>query len=92
VAYAHGDGRFRVHVPLIENWPLTASDSGFGTITQQVSGNAAEPLVFTLPRAGTAGLPDIERLSRGCRCPGDLFTHKDVDEFGNRRSLLNAPN
>ncbi|HXG69125.1 MAG TPA: carboxypeptidase-like regulatory domain-containing protein [Gemmatimonadaceae bacterium] len=75
VAYADGEGRFRVRLPLNEHWPLTASDSGFGAVTQQVSGIVSQPVVLTLPRAGTEGLPDTERLSRGCRCPGNLFPH-----------------
>ncbi len=75
VAYADGEGRFRVRVPLGESWPLTASDSGFARITQHVSGTAAASLVFRLPRSAQTSVPEIERFPRGCRCPGDLFTH-----------------
>ena len=75
VAYADADGRFLVRVPTDATWPLTASDTGFGAVTQQVSGAVAEPTVFRLRYAGTTGVPDSERLSRACRCPGDLFAH-----------------
>jgi Carboxypeptidase regulatory-like domain len=75
VGYADGEGRFRVRVPVTESWPLTASDSGFGSVKLQVSGTADVPIVLTLTRVGTTGLPDTERLKRTCRCAGDLFTH-----------------
>jgi hypothetical protein len=75
-AYADGDGRFQVRLPVNDRWSLTVSDGGFRTETQQVSGNGARPLVFRLARATTAGLPDLQRFTRGCRCPGDPFTHE----------------
>jgi Carboxypeptidase regulatory-like domain len=75
VAYSDADGRFLVRVPIDATWPLTASDTGFPAVTQQVSGSVAEPTVFKLAYAGTTGVPDSERLSRACRCPGDLFAH-----------------
>lgn len=76
VAHADREGRFRVRVPVSESWPLTASDSGFGAVTQEVSGDAEDPVVFRLPRRGTTILPDIEHLNNGgCRCLGGLFTH-----------------
>jgi hypothetical protein len=75
VAYADTEGRFRVRAPVSEPWPLTASDSGFSAVTQQVTGAQTVPVVFRLPATGTSDLPDRERFSRGCRCPGDLFTH-----------------
>lgn len=74
-AYADAEGRFRVRVPVGQAWPLTASDSGFGVVTRQVSADLDDPIVFRLRRAGTTGVPETERLNRGCRCPGDLFTH-----------------
>jgi hypothetical protein len=75
-AYANGDGRFRVRLPLDQRWPLTVSDSGFAAVTQQLSGAAAEPIVFKLAPVTTTGLPGTERFARGCRCPDDLFTHE----------------
>ena len=54
----------------------TAVDrAGFSAVARQVSGTAAEPLVFTLERVDTSGVPYSERLERGCLCPGDLFVH-----------------
>jgi len=72
LAYTDSEGRFRVRVAVNENWPLTASASGFIAVTQQVSGAVEDPIVFKLRRSGTP-LPDIERFYRVC-CPGDLFT------------------
>jgi hypothetical protein len=77
VARADREGRFRVRVPINGTWPLTASDSGFRPVTQDVSGVVAAPVVFTLPRANGTGLPDGEQFARGCRCPGDLFVHPE---------------
>jgi hypothetical protein len=76
VAYADRAGRFLVRLPVDGTWPLTASDSGFGPATLQVSGTTADSIVFRLKHDSKAATPDIERLSRGCRCPGDLFTHQ----------------
>lgn len=77
VAFADTEGRFRVRVPVNKSWSLTASDSGFGAVTQQVSGDADDPVILKLPRTSTTNLPDIEHLNGGCRCPGGLFTHDD---------------
>jgi hypothetical protein len=74
VGYADGEGRFRVRLPVDGTWPLTAFDTGFGTMTRQVSGTGPGAIVFKLKRAGAPAVPDTERLSRGC-CSGDLFTH-----------------
>jgi hypothetical protein len=76
VAYADTEGRFLIRVPVDETWPLTAFDSGFHAVTQQVSGSVPELIVFRLAHAGTTGLPNHERFGRGCRCPGDLFSHR----------------
>lgn len=76
VAHADADGRFVLRAPVAAGWPLTASDSGFRAMTQEVSASRAEPIVFRLTYAGTTGLPLYERFSRACRCPGDLFTHE----------------
>jgi len=75
VARADGEGRFRVRVPIDGTWPLTASDSGFRPVRQDVSGTVAGPIMFTLSHAGVTNLPDSERFARGCRCPDDLFVH-----------------
>jgi len=75
VGFADSEERFRLRVPVSESWPLTASDSGFGAVKQQVSWTADLPIVFRLPRIGTTGLGDTEQLKRGCRCQGDLFMH-----------------
>lgn len=75
VAYADAQGRFSVRLPAKEEWPLTASDSGFARNRQKVSGSGAAAIVLRLAFASATALPDSERFARGCRCPGDLFTH-----------------
>jgi hypothetical protein len=74
VGYADSQGRFRVRVPVSETWPITASDSGFGTVTLQASAIGNGPIVLRLPFVGTAHLAETERFKGPC-CPGDLFTH-----------------
>ena len=73
-AYADREGRFQVRLSPNHTWPLTARDSGFGAVTQKVSGGTRAPtLVFRLPNVDTRALPVVERLTRPC-CPVDLFT------------------
>lgn len=74
-AVADRYGRFTVRLPLNERWSLTVADSGFSSVTRQVSGADSTPLTFTLRRSDTPGVPDGEPFDRGCRCPDDLFTH-----------------
>ena len=74
-AYADSEGRFQFRLLADETWPLTARDSGFGAVTQQVSPGMSSPLVFRLPKTKTGSLPAVEPFTRGCRCPSDLFTH-----------------
>jgi hypothetical protein len=76
VAYADAEGRFRVLLPSGQTWPLTASDSGFGAVTQAVSSAESSTLVFRLPASDTSSLLREERLRRDCRCAGDLFRHR----------------
>ena len=76
VAYADNKGQFHVRLPVHETWPLTASDSGFSATTLHLSGTTADPFVIRLTHDTEAAVPDTERLGRGCRCPGDLFTHQ----------------
>lgn len=75
VRYADAQGRFVVRLPISGRAPLTASSSGFRPVTEPVSGTASAPIVFRLVPDRTAKLADSEQLTRGCRCPGDLFTH-----------------
>jgi hypothetical protein len=75
VAYADTHGRFIVRAPVGDAWSLTASDTGFRAVSEQVSGAIATSMLFKLAHAGTVGVPNRERFGRGCRCPGDLFTH-----------------
>ena len=75
VAYADDDGRFQVRLPMEGSWPLTAFETGFGTLTLQASGATAGPIVFKLKSAVAPKARDIEQLSRGCRCLSDLFSH-----------------
>jgi hypothetical protein len=72
VTLADAEGRFTVRLPIEGTWPLTASDSGFAAVTQQLSGNGP-PIVITLPRLTTFPPSSIEKFGRGCRCPGELF-------------------
>lgn len=75
VAYADDEGRFQVRLPVNGGWPLTASDSGFRAVTEQVSaGETAIRLSLELDEG--ADVADTERFPRSCRCPGDLFTHR----------------
>jgi hypothetical protein len=75
VALADGDGRFMVWAADDDRRRITASDSGFRGATQVISGFASDRIVLSLPFAGTADLPDEERLDRGCRC-ATFFTHR----------------
>jgi hypothetical protein len=75
VACADAEGRFLLRAPDNESWRLSASDTGFRRATRRISMAAAGPIVIKLTYAGATDLPDTERLTRGCRCPGDLFTH-----------------
>ena len=75
VAYADGRGRFSVLLPLNEPVALTASDSGFQAATQRVSGSGKTPIVFRLVHARAVRVDETEQMRRGCRCPGNLFTH-----------------
>ncbi len=75
VSYADNEGRFRVRLPVAESWTLTASYGDLGAVKQQVTWAADVPIAFRLPHIDTTSIPDMERFNRGCRCPGDLFTH-----------------
>jgi len=72
--YTDGEGRFTIRLPLDEALPLTVSESGFQSATQQVSGAGAAPIVFRLVADDGASLLDTQRLPGRC-CPGDWFTH-----------------
>ena len=69
-----GEGRFLVRVPVNEAWALTATDTGFRPITQQVSGADAASLVLSLEYVGTTGVPDVQRFG-GCECRGYLLPY-----------------
>jgi hypothetical protein len=73
VTLADGDGRFVVWATDNDQRRLTASDSGFRSVTQVISGFQSERIVLSLAFAGTADLPDEERLDKGCRC-ASFFT------------------
>ena len=68
-AYTDNEGRFFIRVPVYEKWSLTASDTGFRPVTEQVSGEDAATVVLSLDYQGTTGAPDVERFG-GCECPG----------------------
>jgi hypothetical protein len=69
-----GEGRFLVRVPVNEAWALTATDTGFRPVTQQVSGADAASVVLSLEYVGTTGVPDVQRFG-GCECPGYLLPY-----------------
>jgi hypothetical protein len=63
-------GHFLLRAPINGTLPLVASDSGFATVTRQISEFSAEPVVLRLRYVGTDGLPNTERSNQGCPCPG----------------------
>ena len=71
-AYTDSEGRFLIRVPVNEIWPLTATDTGFRAVTQQVSGADAASVVLSLGFVGTTSVPDYERFG-GCECHGYLL-------------------
>ena len=71
-AYTDSQGRFLIRVPVNEPWPLTATDTGFRAVTQQVSGADAASVVLSLEYVGTTSVPDDERFG-GCECHGYLL-------------------
>ena len=77
VALADAEGRFLVRLPSDAAWSLEASDSGFQSVSQRVSGAEAELIVFTLPRLVAPAAPHGERFRRGCRCPGHYFVYSE---------------
>jgi hypothetical protein len=70
--YATREGRFQVRLSPGQAWQLTARDSGFGSVTVNVSGDQPSPLVIELPVGDQGNLPTAERLTRPC-CPGELL-------------------
>ena len=73
-SYADSEGHFFVRIPVDGKWSITASESGFRSVSQQVAGGSAGPLVLRVRYAGTQGLPDTERFAE-CECPASLFAH-----------------
>ena len=74
---AHTDieGRFLIRLPVDGPESLTATDTGFRPLTEQVSGADAATLVLSLEFEGTAGVPDVQRFG-GCEClRGYLFPY-----------------
>ena len=69
-----GEGRFLIRVPVNEAWSLTATDTGFRPVTQQVSGADAASVVLILEYVGTTGVPDVQRFG-GCLCDGYLLPY-----------------
>lgn len=63
------EGRFLIRLPVNETESLTATDTGFRSVTQQVSGADAATVVLSLEYEGTTGVPDVQRFG-GCECPG----------------------
>ena len=75
-AFTDREGRFRVRVPVGSRSQLTAYDSGFEKVTQELSPATAKALVLRLRFTGTQDVEDYERLDRHWHCPADLFTHE----------------
>ena len=69
------EGRFLIRVPVNEAWALTATDTGFRPVTQQVSGADAASVVLILEYVGTTGVPDVQRFG-GCQCDGYLLPYR----------------
>jgi hypothetical protein len=76
-AYTDTEGHFLVRAPLEGTWPITASDSGFASATQQISKVTTGPIVLRLRYVGTQSVPSNERFSLGCLCP-EYFIHSEV--------------
>ena len=68
-AYTDSDGRFYVRLPLDGAWPITASDTGFASVTEQISKASSGPLVLKLRFEDSGSLPRRERFRLGCLCP-----------------------
>ena len=75
VMYTDREGRFLIRVPVNEAWPLTATDTGFRAVTQQVSGADAASVVLSLEYVAAIGVPDLERFG-GCECDGYLLPYR----------------
>ena len=73
-AYTDNEGRFFIRVPVYESWPLTASDTGFRSITERVSGADSATVVLSLEHENTTGVPDVQRFG-GCECSGYLLPY-----------------
>jgi len=73
-AYTDNEGRFFVRLPVYEQWLLTASDTGFRSVTEQVSGADSATVVLSLDYENTTGVPDVQRFG-GCECPGSLLPY-----------------
>jgi len=73
-AYTDSEGRFLIRVPVNETWPLTATDTGFRAVTQQVSGADAASVVLSLEYVAATGVPDLEHFG-GCECDGYLLPY-----------------
>ena len=73
-AYTDNEGRFFVRLPVYEQWLLTASDTGFRSVTEQVSGADSATVVLSLDYEDTTGVPDVQRFG-GCECPGSLLPY-----------------
>jgi hypothetical protein len=74
VMYTDREGRFLIRVPVNEAWPLSATDTGFRRVTQQVSGADAASVVLTLEYVDAIGVPDLEHFG-GCECGGYLLPY-----------------
>jgi len=46
LAYANGEGRFVVRPPMTGTWRVVASDSGFASVTQEISAATTAPIEF----------------------------------------------
>ena len=73
-AYTDNEGRFFIRVPVHESWPLTASDTGFRSVTEQVSGADSATVVLSLEHENTIGGPGVQRFG-GCECSGYLLAY-----------------
>lgn len=76
-ATTDSEGRFLVRVPASGTLTLTATDTGFRSTTEHVSGDDAATVVLSLEHVGITGVPDVQRFG-GCQCQGRyLFPDRD---------------
>ena len=78
-----GEGRFLIRVPVNEAWALTATNTGFRPITQQVSGADAAFLILSLSTWAQPACP-TSNVSADANVLGICFLMADVETASHR--------